>query len=83
MAQKIGYNLWTAPIVNPLSYLYLKNSCLATGIIRVALYLMSNSCFQDSHLYSYSGLYVYCFGLNIPPVYLLPPVSLFRTLEYS
>ena len=33
-------------------------------------------------LYVYSDLYVYCFGENIPPVCLLPPVRLFRTLEY-
>ena len=59
----------------------LKSNYLLIVLHKIAL-LESNYCFQDSHLYVYSDLYVYCFGENIPPVCLLPPVRLFRTLEY-
>ena len=45
--------------------------------------LNSEPLIDDSHLYVYSGLYVYCFREKFPPVRLFPPVLLFRTLEYS
>ena len=35
----------------------------------------------NSHLYVYSGLYVYSFRENFPPVRLFSPVLLFRTSE--